>query len=373
MAKEITVAVLTEPRKIEIKKIPWPMLHENEILLKMEMCGVCGTDVHYYRGALHPSGATIYPIILGHEIVGTVEEVGKKANETMKITEGTLQKGDRVVVFGAITCDKCWGCRHFGNVNHLDCTARPPGPKGFQDYIVLPPNTLIWKIPDDVPFEVAVLADPLAIGVRAVDEILSLGTLSNNALLPYSGTVVIQGSGAVGVLAAAACRIAGAGKIIMTGSPASRLKIAEDLGVVDCTIDIKEVGLEERIKKVLEMTPGGYGADVVIEAAGAPEAFLEGLKMVRKGGTFIEMGNFLDVGRPVQLNVCRDLCYKDFNLHTIWAPSPRHFEKAINMLVNNRHRYHFEKLVTHKFKLVDVAKALETAAKEECLKAVIIG
>lgn len=372
MIRNITTAILTGPKKIEIKKIPLPRIPDDGMLLKMEMCGVCGTDVHFYLGASPPEGKTTYPTVLGHEIVGTIEEVGKRSNESMKISEGKLQKGDRVAIFGAILCDKCWGCRHFGNVNHLDCIGGK-GYGGYSDYILLQPNSSLWKLPDDLPFEVAVLADPLAIGVRAVEEILSLNTLGNNAFLPYRGTVVVQGSGAVGVLAAAACRIAGAGKVIMTGSPASRLKIAEDLGVVDCTIDIKKVGLKDRINSVLKMTSGGYGADVVIEAAGVPEAFLEGLKMVRKGGSFIEMGNFLDVGRPIQINVCKDLCYKDFNLHTIWCPSPRQFEKAIDLLVNNRHRYPFEKIVTHKFKVADAAKALETAAKEECLKAVITG
>ena len=384
MSNGVKAAVLVEEGRIEIRDLPRPTLIDDAMLLKTAMCGVCGTDVHAYIGHTSPMRGRSFPLLLGHEIVGTVDEMGKEANHTMKISEGTLEEGDRVLLFGAVQCDKCWGCRHFGNVNGLNCVQgsgygfgdpneSPYMHGGYSERVYVYPNSWLWKIPDDIPWEVAVLSDPLATGLRCIEKALTIGSISNNVILPFSGTVVVQGSGGIGVLAAAAAKVAGAKQVIMTGAPDLRLKIAEEIGVVDHTINVLKVGVEERIKEVRKLTSGGYGADVVIEVAGTPEALLEGLEMVRKAGTVVEAGNFLDVGRTVEINVCKQLCAKDITLHTVYGPSPRHFEKSFYMLQATMDRFPYEKMVTHKFKIEEANAALETAKREECLKAVLTG
>jgi len=174
---------------------------------------------------------------------------------------------------------------------------------------------------------------------------------------PFSGTVVIQGSGAIGILAAAAAKVAGAKQVIMTGAPDFRLRMGEEVGVVDNTINITKTGTEERIKEVRKLTSGRYGTDIVIEVAGTPEALLEAIEMVRKARTIVEAGNFTDVGRTIQINVCRQLCAKDLTLHNVYGPSPRHFEKSFYMLQGTMDRFPYEKIVTHKFSIDHASRA----------------
>jgi threonine dehydrogenase-like Zn-dependent dehydrogenase len=383
VADRTRASVLVAKETIKTAEFTLPVISEDATLLRTAMCGVCGTDVHLYLGHTPPGTSIPYPFIPGHEIVGTIDEMGKSANSSMKIAGGKLEEGDRALLFGAVMCDNCWGCRHLGNVNGLDCvelfgygfveSEKPPHLfGGYSEYLYVVPKSWLWEIPDDMPWEIAVLSDPLSTGVRCIEKALTIGSISNNVILPFSGSVVIQGSGAMGVLAAAAAKVAGAKNVIMTGAPAHRLTIAQQMGV-DTTINILETEVEERVKQVRSLTSGGKGADVVIELAGTPEALLEGLEMIRKGGTYVEAGNFLDVGRTINVNVCKQLCAKDLTFHSVYGPSPRHFEKAFEMLASTKDRFPYEKLVTHRFKIEEASQAMRSARSEECLKAVITG
>ena len=210
---------------------------------------------------------------------------------------------------------------------------------------MLGPGTWLWRIPDDVPWEAAVLTEPFSMGIRAVERALSLPSWKNEQTLSFGGTVAVLGAGAIGVLTAAAARLAGAGTIILIGAPQAALDTARAVGVADVTINIDQVGPPERIEQVRGLTPHGYGADAVFEAAGVPTAFLEGLEMLRPLGTYVELGCMVDSGTTVPLNVARHLTQKDLVLYTVAAQPAHTIGKALRTIAATHQRIDYPALV----------------------------
>jgi L-iditol 2-dehydrogenase len=185
-----------------------------------------------------------------------------------------------------------------------------------------------------LPAEAAVLTEPFSVGVHGV----------SRSGLQFGDTVVFQGAGAIGLMTLAAARTRGAGRMIVVGGPAGRLALASELGA-DLTIDIAEVSdPAERTKIVLENTPRGEGADVVFECAGFLPAISEGLGYLRRSGTYVEMGHFVDVG-TIELNPNQQLMRKNLRLEAIWGTGgTENFVRAFSVL--ERHELPIERLVT---------------------------
>ena len=356
MAEIGQVAALVGQRSIAIHDFPVPEVDDESILLGIGLTGVCGSDLHRYQDV----GETLdlpLPVVMGHEISGRILKLGRRANEVMKADQ-SLREGDRVVVYAQRPCGRCVWCREFGFTARC-VGSRPPGygyrygsvdappyfTGGFGDYLVLGPGTWLWKIPDDVPWEAAVLAEPFSMGIRAVERALSLPSWKNEQTLTFGGTVAVLGAGAIGVLTATAARLAGAGTIILLGAPDGALDVARQLGVADVTVDIDRVAPAERIERVRALTRDGLGADVVFEAAGVPMAFLEGLEMLRPLGTYVELGCMIDNGKTVPLNVARHLTQKDLILYTVAAQPPQTIGKAIRTIVATHRRVDYARLV----------------------------
>jgi threonine dehydrogenase-like Zn-dependent dehydrogenase len=350
------IAALVGNRRIEPRAHRVPDVGDDEILLGIGLTGVCGSDLHRFQDI----GVTLdlaVPVVMGHEITGRVLALGRRANDVMK-SDAPLREGDRIVVYAQRPCGECYWCREHG------FTARCTGPRpvaygyrygdvesppyftgGFGDYLVLGAGSWIWHIPDHVPWEAAVLTEPLSMGVRAVERALSLPSWKNEQTLGFGGTVAVLGAGAIGVLTAAAARIAGAGKIVLLGAPAGALDVARRIGVADVTIDITQVDGAERLERVRAETPGGHGADAVFEAAGVPAAFLEGLEMVRPLGTYVELGNMVDNGKTIELNVARQLTQKDIVLYTVAAQPAQSIGKALRTIATTIDRIDYPKMV----------------------------
>jgi len=158
-----------------------------------------------------------------------------------------------------------------------------------------------------------------------------------------------------------AAKIAGAGQVILIGGPRKNLDIAKQIGAADVFIDIDSTQPAERVEQVKKISEGGVGADVVIEAAGVPVAFIEGLDMVRKEGTYVEMGLLIDDGRTVPLNVARSIVQKDLTLYGVTNQPAHDFTKALRCMKNFKNRFDFSKVVTDVFALKDVEKAYTKA------------
>lgn len=373
----VKAAVLTSPGHLEIRNYPRPEVKPTDMLVRVEMAGVCGTEVHYYRGR---EKALPYPIILGHEFSVTIEEMGKTPYKLEPHGE-SLSVGDRVALFNTVPCGECYFCRfttHRGlcqNFFTWGITAKCKDPPylygGWAEYMYVDqPKAWMYKLPKDMSAKLNMLVEPMTTATRALERAFAPGGPAYSESFGPAKSVVIQGAGAIGTLSAAAAKISGARQVIMVAGEANRLKIAKKFGV-DETIDIKEIrNSEERIKMVKERFAATQGPDVVVEATGVPAAVPEGLAMVRPGGAYVEVGHFVDAGE-IGINPFL-LCSKDITLFGSYGYSEYDYETAIHLLYANRDRFPFEELITHEFPLVDAEKAVLAAERGVALKAAIV-
>lgn len=349
------IAVLDTPDgQFEIKNYPLPEPAPGTILLKQELSGVCGTDLHMYHGRLP---GIQYPIVLGHEFVGHIAALGEGVEKDFLGNE--VKEGDLVAVNPGVSCGKCFFCSVsktsntcpngfcYGFFSDGDKYCHFTG--GFGEYIYLhKPGTAFFKT--DLPAETAVLIEPFTVALNCISR-------SN---IKHGDTVVVQGTGTIGLLMQAAAHLTGAAKVINVGGPKERFELAKEFGA-DVTISIDEVpDPEERLKMIRAETTGGYGADVVIECAGNPHAFQEGLNMVRRSGTFVEAGNFTDTG-SIDINPFRQICNKNINLHGSWGAETEHFVRGLSIL--KKGEFPYAKLVTHKIPLRRLNEIIELPEK----------
>ncbi|MDP6776009.1 MAG: zinc-binding dehydrogenase [Candidatus Latescibacteria bacterium] len=318
-------AVVTVGERFEIREYPIPDTEPGTILLRQELAGICGTDLHNWEHE-RLEGEIIY----GHENVGTVHALGEGV-ETDYLGR-PLAEGDRVILVPGTT---------MGAYGFLQAEEQPYLRGGFADYIYLwNPDTVIFKT--ELPPEVAVLAEPFTIGVHGV----------LRAQMKFGDTVVVQGTGAIGLLTLVCAKLSGAGRMIVVGGPEGRLDLARRIGA-DVTIDIDEVrDPDDRKALVLENTQGGEGAGVVFECAGTLSAIPEGLDYLRKGGTYTAMGHFVDVG-TFPCNPNQMLMRKDLRLEAVWASGVDHFVRGLPVLEKNEFPY--SEMVSHILPLDRVA------------------
>mgnify|MGYP001097142345 CR=1 FL=1 len=373
--EKVKAAVLVEPEKIEIQEFDKPSIQADAMLFKIELAGVCGTDVHLYHGR---EKSLQYPVILGHEFSAVISEMGEKAART-DVHGLPLETGDRITIYNSNLCGKCYYCRftarqglcpNFSVAWGFTSCRKPPHLLGaWAEYMYIFPNTWIFKVPEDMSAELNTLTEPMATASRAIERAIMPGIPSLGEGLGPAKTVVVQGSGAIGLLSAVVAKILGAGKVILVGAPAGRLKISEQFNV-DQVINIEEITKpEDRINIVKRLCPFTGGADIVVEATGVPAAVPEGIAMLRPGGTFIEVGHYVDRG-TVPINPYL-LCSKDINLYGSYGFSQYNMETAIHLLYDNKDKFPFEKIITHKFALYEASDAVRAAEKGEALKSSI--
>jgi L-iditol 2-dehydrogenase len=339
---------------------------EGQFLMKQEMCGVCGSDAHTYLG--HLQGLN-FPLILGHEMAGKIEKLGRGIE--VDTAGNPVSQGDRIILLPGMMCGKCYFCKVLKEptncLNEVDYGASGPADKephfqgGFADYIyAASPKTEFLKT--NLPANIASLLEPFTMGLRC-NELAKVGP---------GDTVVIQGSGAIGLLNIVAAKNRNPSKIIVIGGPMHRLDLAKKLGA-DQVIDIDEMrNSQERVKVVREQTFQGLGADVVIECAGIPAAVPEGLDMVRPLGTYIEVGHFTDNG-TCQLNPHVHLLRKQVRVIPVFGQETRHFIKGLPILESRK--YPLEDMVSHTLPLertMDGVQALTTGYKLDGTEAIKI-
>jgi threonine dehydrogenase-like Zn-dependent dehydrogenase len=299
-----------------VREYPVPEPAPGTILLRQELAGICGTDLHNWEYSRLDG-----EILLGHENVGIVDRLGDGV-ETDYLGQ-PLKPGDRVV-FAPGTPTGAYG--------FFQADAAPNFRGGFAEYIYLAqPETCVVKT--TLPAKAAVLSEPFQVGVHGVIR----------SKLTFGDTVVVQGSGAIGLMVLIAAKLSGASRLIVVGGPAGRLEKARRLGA-DEVIDIGEVrDAAERTKVVRDQTPKKRGADVVFECAGFLPAINEGLSYVRYGGTYVEMGHFVDIG-SLQLNPNQELMRRNLRLEAVWGGgSPDYFVRAHQVMARNE--IPFEELV----------------------------
>ncbi len=307
-------AVVTYGQDFDVEDFPVPDPAPGGLLLRQELAGICGTDLHNWQNGIKT------PTLLGHEAVGIIEKLG--AGLTHDVLGNPIKEGDRIV-FHPRNNGVAYGFRG----------PDQPFTGGFADYIHLSePNSCIIK--SNVPPEVGVLAEPFTVGVHSV----------MRANVQLGDTVIVQGSGAIGLMTLACAKLSGAAKLIIIGGPAPRLELAKRLGA-DIVIDLAEVpDVEERKALVMSHTTRGKGADVVFECAGFLPAFPEGLSYVKEDGVFVEVGHFVDIGTVV-VNPHQHFLRPNLRLEGVWGSRHHHFIRGMALLENNE--LPFADMVSH--------------------------
>lgn len=381
--KKVKAAVMLGPGKLETQYFPYPELHDDDaMILKMEMSGICGTDKHTFEGRSKQYAGTPaetdtpFPIIPGHENVGVVAEIGKRAAKQMEFNGQPLKPGDRVTMSPDMVCGKCWYCRNtFGYPwcehikaygNAFSTTEEPSLFGGWSEYMYIKPGTFIYKVPDGIPPEVAVFTEVFTVSY-ALDKAKEGYALCNQGF-GAADTVVVQGVGPMGLANVIKARILGAGTIIAIDKSDFRLNLAGEMGA-DVLINIGNTTSEERIAKVRELT-GGRGADVAVEATGSPHAVIEGLELLRKCGTYIEAGNFVDCG-TTQMNINRSLTSKNVRLFGVTNHPFTHYAQSLKLFKQYAKWIPFNKIVTHRYKIDDALEGLKRSTQPDTMKVVI--
>jgi len=375
MVNKIRAAVMN-PGRMETRSFDYPELKEGGIIVKMHMSGVCGSDKHQFDGHLKVD----FPVIPGHENVGEISEITETAAIRMEVHGERLQKGDRVLWYPDISCGHCYYCRFLGSwhsaqcenpftYGYVNCEKEEFKPwifGGWSEYVLLQPGTRVWKIPDDMEDEVAVLLDTLA-STRAIAR-AQMPYPNQKEGFGYGDTVVIQGAGPVGLMAAVRAKVLGADKVIVIGAPEWRLRMAEEFGA-DVTLSLESLDTaEQRITEVKRLTKG-IGADLVADCTGIPSAFPEAVEMARKSGYVVEIGAYTDYG-PILFNPWR-LVDRDLTVIGQFYCPPMQYEVDLKMLHNTMHRYPYKRMLTHKVPLERAVDAIDAHRALKSMKAAI--
>src|ERR687891_2991384 len=355
MSEKVLAAVRTGRSRTEFREFPMPEIAPDSALMKMEVAGICGTDVKLYK-----TPPTKDPVIMGHENIGVIAKAGREFTRRKGFKEGDL-----VFVEHYVMCGKCEWC-HAGQYRHCENTDWRTNPEGirygytsaaraphlwggFAQYVYLPWNAVVHHVPKGVSPELAGLVTPMANGVE--------WSLFDGGV-GYNSTVLIQGPGQQGLSQTVICKQAGASLIIVTGTSrdGARLEVARALGA-DHVIDVSK---EAPLARIQEIT-GGRGVDVVLDCAsgaGTMPVLLGVDALKRKGGTMVLQGEMAEFPNfPIGKITVKFITLKSARGH-----SHRACELALRQLASKR--FPLEKITTHTFGLKDVDLAIKSVGGE---------
>lgn len=355
------VAYLVEKQKIEVKTYDIPEITDDEVLVKIEGCGVCGTDVHEYKN--DPFG--LIPVVLGHEGTGEIIKIGK--NVTKDMVGKPLRVGDKVVTSVTLA-----GSDEFTTLKperaNLSSKAEVYGllPDDeyrfngwFGDYIILRKNSSIFNV-SDMGLDERILIEPAAVAVHAVER------AKTTQLLRFDSKVLIQGCGPIGLLVLTVLRAMGIQNIIAIDGDDQRLGYAKDLGA-DYTFNFKNYkDFETMCDAVHEVTDGGV--DFAFQCTGVPSAAGNIYKFIRRGGGLCEVGFFVDNGNAT-INPHWDFCQKEITVVGSWTYTFKDYVTTLDFLRRAKGiGLPVEKLITHKFSLDELNEAMEVNMKLQGIK-----
>jgi len=340
-------AVFYGPNDLRIEERPVPVPSENELLLKVGACAICGTDL---RTSRHGASNITEPVILGHEVAGTVVEAGKALRG--------YSTGDRVAVAPAVPCGDCPYCLR--GIQSMCDNLRSIGYQfhgGFAEYMIAPWPAVkagcVNRVPDNLSFEEATLAEPLACAINA-QELLGVG---------MEDTVAILGAGPLGCMHADLASVRGARKVILTDIRERRLALARKFAA-DVFLDGSREPLAERIKE----ETGGAGASVVIVAAPSAAAQEQAVTLAAKRGRISFFGGLPKTSPMTTVNA-NLIHYRELFVVGAYGSMPRHNRLALDLLAAGR--VHAPELVGMVVPLEKLAEGLEAVAQGRVLKVVV--
>jgi L-iditol 2-dehydrogenase len=336
-------AVYYSQKDIRIEEMPIPEIGEDEVLVEMKACGICGSDLmEWYLKARAP-------LVLGHEPTGIIAKKGSRVKG--------FDVGDRVFVHHHVACLKCYYCLHgdYTLCEQFHNTNIKPG--GFAEYFKVPaPNLKIdtLKIPDTLAFDEATLIEPVGCCLKALKE----------CNIQKGDFLAIIGAGATGIIHTALSKVYGAAKTIVSDLIDYRLKMAEKFGA-DVVVNPKNDDLNEVVKAETD----DRGVDIAVITAPSLEAYKAGLGVCRKGGK-------LCVFAPTQpseyLQISpKELFFSEIQIIPSYSTSHLETRTALELITSGKLRV--KDLITHRFRLVDIAEAFKTALEsKESLKVIVL-
>lgn len=359
------VAMLTELEKFEIKEYPMPEVGDDDILVKVEGCGVCGTDAHEFKR--DPFG--LIPVALGHEGTGEVVKMGKNVK---KDSAGKpLNIGDKVV-----TCmifkdnpDITMYDLNKQNVGGADVYGLLPDDDihlngWFSDYILVRGGSTVFNV-SDLDLDSRILIEPCAVLIHAVERAKTTG------ILRFNSRVVVQGCGPIGLICIAILRTMGIENIVAVDGEQKRLDFAKQMGA-DNTVNFKDHKGIEALTGAVKEAFGGYEADFAFQCTGSPIAHSNIYKFIRNGGGLCELGFFIN-GGDATINPHFDICAKEITTVGSWVYTLRDYATTFDFLKRAKAiGLPIEKLITHKYPLEEINEALKTNLKMEGLKIAIV-
>lgn len=363
--KTARVAMLTALENYEVKEFPIPPVGDGDILVKVEGCGICGTDAHEFKkDPFH-----LIPVALGHEGTGEIVKMGK--NVKTDSAGKPLKLGDKVV-----TCmifkdnpDITMFDLNKQNVGGADVYGLLPDDDihlngWFSDYILIREGSTVFNV-SDLDLKARILIEPCAVLVHAVERAKTTG------ILRFNSRVVVQGCGPIGLICIAVLRTMGIEHIVAVDGEQKRLDFAKEMGAAS-SVSFKEHKGIEALSKAVEDAFGGHPADFAFQCTGAPAAHSNIYKFIRNGGGLCELGFFINNG-DATINPHLDICSKELTIVGSWVYTLRDYATTFDFLKRAKGiGLPIEKLITHEYSLDQINEAHRTNLKMEGLKIAII-
>lgn len=360
-------AVLTECERLELREFPLREIRADEILVRVEACGICGTDIHCYKN----DPFDLIPVVLGHEGTGEVVKVGSVV--TMDSVGKPVRVGDKIVTSTLDTSEACMIAKYNPAKANLCDDLRiygllPDEPDNhfngyFGEWLIIRPGSSFFVV-NDMSLDLRVLIEPAAVAAHALERSKITG------LINFRSRVVVQGCGPIGLMLVAILRTAGVNNIIAIDGNDERLALAREMGA-DYTVNFRSHPTSEALAaEVLNVTKG-VGAHFAFSVTGVPQAASSIFKLVRRGGGVCEVGFFVENGL-CSINPHEDFCKKEITLVGTWAYNSWEYPNAYHFLQRAaRIGLPLEKLITHRFPLDQITEAFQTNLRQEGIKIVV--
>lgn len=351
-------AVLIEPKQLEIRDVGTPDPQPGGLTVDLALGGVCGSDVHLYTGQ---AGALPFPVILGHEGVGRIAQLGSEV--TTDFASQPVAEGDLVYWSPIALCQACYTCTVLEQTpcekssffEHAD----KPNWGTYQERVWIPAKQPFYKLPAGAdPVALAAMGCALPTALKAFDQIRPVRV---------GDTVVIQGAGPVGLAAAMVASVSGASEIVVIDNVPSKLEFAKRMGAT-ATLNLSETTAEQRREAIYALS-GPTGPQVVLEAAGALSAFAEGSDLTGVNGTYAIVGLWGPVG-PTEVHP-GDISWRNKSIGGATFPKTKHYYRAVQLSARLQDRFPIAEMVTHRFAVRDSEAALHAVENGEAVKAVI--
>lgn len=356
---EIMNAVICHgPHDYRYEQVPVPVINEDEILIKVEACGICAGDTKSYHGAAMFWGGGVLPpwnappVVAGHEFIGTVAAIGVNARK-----KHGLELGDRAIAEQIVPCGECRFCKNgewwMCEEAHIHGHQKIVADGGMAEYMKYGAKDIVHKVSKEIKPEHASMIEPLSCSVHTIER----------AKIEFNDIVVVAGMGPIGLCKLQLAKLKNPKLLIAIDMKDSRLEVAKRLGA-DITLNPSKCNTIEEVRRLSD----GYGCDVYIHNSGHPSGVIQGLEMLRKHGTFVEFSVF-GAETSVDWSIIGDR--KELTIYGSHISGQTGYPVAISML--EKGIIHVEEIVTHQFPLEDWKTAFDLAyAGDQSIKVVLV-